>query len=103
MSFDSEGSCEVLLLSPRGMCIGPDCKIYVPSVNYIQVFNCDGIFSHRIKHDSLEMSFAHDISFDCSGFLHVKISIFQIVLVFTPEGQFRYHYGHFYLDGLYSY
>ena len=101
-TFGSEGSCEEQVLSPRGMCIGPDCKIYVAGVNHIRVFNCDGTFSHNIKHDSSEMSFVRDISFDCSGFLHVTISIFQTVLVFTPEGHFRYHYGHFYLDGPYG-
>lgn len=101
-TFGGERSCEEQFLSPRCMCIGLDCKIYVAGVNHIQVFNCDGTFSHRIKHDSSEMSFVCDISFDCSDFFHVTISMFQTVLVFTPEGQFRYHYGHFYLDGPYD-
>ena len=84
--FGSKESGKWQLLYPQGICIGPDDKIYVADDinNCIQVFNQNGNRC-RFDNNTFACNSPYDISFDCSGHLHVT-SISKLVTVFSSEG-----------------
>ena len=91
--FGSKESGKRQLLYPEGICIGPDDKIYVADTvnNCIQVFNQNGNIC-RFGNNTFTCNSPSDVSFDCSGHLHVT-SISKSVTVFSSEGQYVRQYG----------
>ena len=96
--FGSKESGKRQLLYPEGICIGPDDKIYVTDNDYnsIHVFNQNGSIC-RFDNNTFACNFPSDISFDCSGHLHVT-SNSKSVTVFSSEGQYVRQYGQPHLD-----
>ena len=93
-NFGSEGSDKGQFLYPWGMCIGPDNRLYVADNgnHRIQVFHSDDTFSHIINCNVSGYQYPFGLSFDSSGHLHVTC-VSNIVIVFTPEGQYIRQYG----------
>ena len=96
-TFGNKGSVKRQILHPRGICIGPDGRIYVADAgnSRIQVFHHHDTFSYSIN---CKLTFPCGISFDVSGHLHVTCNSSNIVAVFTPEGQYIRQYGQSYLN-----
>ena len=88
------------LLYPKGICIGPDDKIYVADNgnNSIQVFNQNGSIC-RFGNNTFACNSPYDVSFDCSGHLHVT-SFSKSVTVFSSEGQCVRQYGQPHLNSI---
>lgn len=91
-TFGSSGSDEGQLSNPRGICIGPENKIYVAeySNNRISVFQADESFDSFITGN---MSNPWGIAFDPMGNLHVANYSSHKITVFTSEGKFLREYG----------
>ena len=92
-TFGNAGSGKGQFSCPKGICIGPDGRIYVADSanNRIQVFNQDGKIPRSGKNTIACIS-PSDVTFDCSGYLHVA-SRFKGIIVFTPEGQYVRQYS----------
>ena len=93
-TFGNKGSDKGQFSCPWGICIGPNGRIYVADNGNccIQVFHSDDTFSHIINCNVSNRRFPYGLSFDISGLLHVTC-VFNVVNVFTPEGQYVRQYG----------
>ena len=103
-TFGSKGSGNGQFSCPYAICIGPDGRIYVvDNGNHrIQVFHQDETFSHNIDSnvlDNKEFSSPVGLCFDHLDYLHVTCYNSNIVIVFTPEGQYIRQYGQSHLNG----
>ena len=102
-TFGNKGSRKGQFSHPQDICIGHDGRIYVADyINHrIQVFHQDETFSHNIDNNvsgNKEFSCPIGLSFDHLDYLHVTCYRSNIVIVFTPEGQYIRQYGHSYLN-----
>ena len=78
--------------SPRGICIGPDGKIYVSEYNNhrISVFKADGTLDRRITEN---LNCPWGLAFDPSGNLHVANYSLNLVKVFDQDDNKINEYG----------
>ena len=102
-TFGSNGSGKGQFYHPYDVCIGPDDKIYIADYgnHCIQVFYQDETFSHNIDNVSSNKQFSSPVGlcFDHLDYLHVTCHLSNIVIVFTPEGQYIRQYGQSHLNG----
>ena len=103
-TFGSKGSGKGQFSHPHDICIGPDGRIYVADhINHrIQVFHQDETFSHNIDSNvsgNKEFSYPFGLCFDHLDYLHMTCDRSNIVIVFTPGGQYIRQYGQPHLNG----
>lgn len=91
-TFGSNGSKEGQFRNPRGICIGPENKLYVTeySNNRISVFQADGTFDHFITGNLFN---PWGIAFDPQGNINVANYGSHTISVFTIDGNFLRQYG----------
>ena len=89
--FGSAGQGEGQFSCPRGICIGPEGKVFVSDMNNnrIQVFNDNDSFAYSFPCQGYPLGLA----FDLHGHLHVAANSSHCIQVFTPEGTPLTSYG----------
>ena len=89
--FGSTGQGEGQFSCPRGICIGPEGKVFVSDMNNnrIQVFNDNDSFAYSFSCQGYPLGLA----FDLHGHLHVAAYSSHCIQVFTPEGTPLTSYG----------
>ena len=99
LKFGTHGSRCGQMSSPWGMCLSSNGNLYITDYtnSRIQVFDCNGIFSHIINGPELRGPEA--IAFDPCGNLHVADYSSKCVNVFTVDGKYIRRYGSGLLQG----
>jgi hypothetical protein len=90
--FGSNGSGDGQLITPRGICLDRDGRVYVSegSNNRVSVFETDGTFAYHIT-DNLSNPWG--LTFDPSGNLHVANFSSCYVSIFDPDGKYISQYN----------